>query len=373
MKKLLLSLVIAFTCFLLSNNALATVLKSQTDHSVRITTRPYKRVFGTGTGMVSGVSSPYSVKFWVDNSTGSDIVINSQTYGRGIFESDNYAYAKYFNWYPITVPANTNDFEIVYNGFTNTGSWMSSAVSWHLYPFQGNNPPTGLYTKGSSNADTGFAYILDSGSQSSASTPLLTVTRNPEAGGGVASSDDEIQCGVNQLNYCQATFLLNSEVELEAFPNTGYAFTYWDDGTNQYTDNPHTFTMDGAKEVTAAFSPPVRCATGDFRFNIDDTGGECVAYVRDETDIEIYGNAYTWYQTAIDDGYWVGSTPEVSAIIVFASQDGMSNGHVGIVKEKLDATHLRLRDSNWGLDGLVDEHTIDLSNFTILGYIYCTP
>ncbi len=83
--------------------------------------------------------------------------------------------------------------------------------------------------------------------------PQLTVSPDPVAGGGVASSDDVIQCGVNQFNYCQANFPLNSEVELEAYPNTGYAFAYWDDGTSQYTDNPHTFTVSAALGVTAKF------------------------------------------------------------------------------------------------------------------------
>ncbi len=83
----------------------------------------------------------------------------------------------------------------------------------------------------------------------------LTVSRSPEAGGGAASNDDEIQCGYNSNNYCQVDYSINSEVELTAYLNTGYAFAYWDDGTNQYTDNPHTFTMSGNMGVGAVFLP----------------------------------------------------------------------------------------------------------------------
>ncbi|MCX6761827.1 MAG: peptidoglycan DD-metalloendopeptidase family protein [Candidatus Moranbacteria bacterium] len=106
----------------------------------------------------------------------------------------------------------------------------------------------------------GFNYIYEPRANYFAYSPLdpppqLTVSPDPVAGGGVASSDQVIECGYNSNNYCQADFPLNSEVELTAYPNTGYAFAYWLDGTTQYTDNPHTFTMDAEKEVEAVFSP----------------------------------------------------------------------------------------------------------------------
>jgi murein DD-endopeptidase MepM/ murein hydrolase activator NlpD len=86
-------------------------------------------------------------------------------------------------------------------------------------------------------------------------TQQLTITRDPQAGGGVISlpQGDGIYCGIDSYTICQLNFNLNSEVELEAYPNTGYAFSYWDDGTNHIAENPHTFTMDAAKTVTAVF------------------------------------------------------------------------------------------------------------------------
>jgi hypothetical protein len=86
----------------------------------------------------------------------------------------------------------------------------------------------------------------------------LTITRSPEAGGGVASLDEAetIQCGVNSNDYCEASLPLNSEIELQAFPSSlDYAFAYWLVGTTQYTDNPHTFVMSEGRSVTAVFKP----------------------------------------------------------------------------------------------------------------------
>lgn len=80
----------------------------------------------------------------------------------------------------------------------------------------------------------------------------LTVTRNPEAGGYVVGVDNAISCG-NDFSLCQVNIDLNGTATLEAYPNDGYAFTYWDDGESQITGNPHAFTMSSAVNVTAVF------------------------------------------------------------------------------------------------------------------------
>lgn len=90
--------------------------------------------------------------------------------------------------------------------------------------------------------------------------PKLTIVLDQQAGGGVVSlpSGDGIYCGVDNYTICQLPFDLNSNVELEAYPNAGWVFLYWDDGTNHITENPHTFTMDAAKTVTAVFKPSLQ-------------------------------------------------------------------------------------------------------------------
>ncbi|MFA7319544.1 MAG: CHAP domain-containing protein [Parcubacteria group bacterium] len=230
----------------------------------------------------------------------------------------------------------------------------------------------------------------------------LTASRSPEAGGGVASlpdgvnldcnAEDSIRCGACNANYCTKSFNANSNVVLKGFPGTGYAFYQWtwNNGANTATDNPHTFTMSGALGVTAVFKRTFRCASGDFYEPYDSQDpeiygdGECVTYVRHETGADIYGNANTWYQGAINAGYHTTAGPSIptgkdmsSAIIVFGivSESSFPTGHVGIVINKVDSTHLNIRDANWNLDGKLDEHVIDVTNenYNILGYIYCMP
>jgi len=231
----------------------------------------------------------------------------------------------------------------------------------------------------------------------------LHTTRSPETGGGVASLPDGVNsgcgtagnicCGMTGYDdSCQVDFVYNSNVVLKGFHNDGYAFYRWtwNNGANTATDNPHTFTMSGALGVTGEFKKTFRCASGDFYEPYDPQDpeiygdGECVTYVRHETGADIYGNANTWYQGAINAGYYTTAGPSIptgkdmsSAIIVFGivSESSFPTGHVGIVINKVDSTHLNIRDANWNLDGKLDEHVIDVTNenYNILGYIYCNP
>ena len=234
-------------------------------------------------------------------------------------------------------------------------------------------------------------------------THSVSVARSPEAGGGVASlsgeetqpnceAEDGLLCGVCEYNYCTGNVPSNSTVKFGAFPNSGYAFAYWEwnGGSSSSTANPETFTMSGDLGLVAVFKRTFRCASGDFYEPYDPQDpeiygdGECVTYVRHETGADIYGNANTWYQGAINAGYYTTAGPSIptgkdmnSAIIVFGivSESSFPTGHVGIVINKVDSTHLNIRDANWNLDGKLDEHVIDVTNenYNILGYIYCTP
>ena len=85
----------------------------------------------------------------------------------------------------------------------------------------------------------------------------LMVSPDPVAGGGVASSDQAIQCGVNGYNYCQASFMHDSNVSLQAYPSEGYEFDHWEwnNGGSSSTVNPMTIAMSGAEAVVAKFYP----------------------------------------------------------------------------------------------------------------------
>ncbi len=110
--------------------------------------------------------------------------------------------------------------------------------------------------------------------------------------------------------------------------------------------------------------------------NKEKDNGQCVKYVRHETEISYRGcngEAWTCYDKAQQAGYAVGQEPRVGAIIVFdkdPSKIGLGVGHVGIVKAINDNT-ITIRDSNWIKLYTVGEHDIDVSKFKIIGYIYC--
>lgn len=202
-------------------------------------------------------------------------------------------------------------------------------------------------------------------------TDTLTAFVNPNGSGTLTIDDTSCQ------DYpCQRQFAPNTDVVLSAAATPNYAFGYWIDGTTELYENPITITINGGRALTAKFFKTFRETAGNFYKNVDDVGGECVVYVRYETGIpydDFHGAAYTTYQQAINAGYMTSRTiPRVSSIIVFAVQGKMTVGHVGIVTE-INGNLLTLRDSNWKLDGIVKKHTVDVSRYTILGYIYPKP
>lgn len=229
-----------------------------------------------------------------------------------------------------------------------------------------------------------FGKLAISGSSTGLKTaefdlpPVLSVSVNPDQGrveGRISGQQNLIiNCGDGQTD-CSELLSDLDQVELIAYPKAGYAFDYFDDGTSCEEDNPLTLTMNGDVSIEGVFEEfGFRCAAGDFRFNLYSIGGQCTEYVRAETDIEIYGNANTWYQTAINDGYYTSQQPANSAIIVFDSQENMPYGHVGIVVN-VDGNNITIRDSNWCENDceIVNQHIINLSQYDIVGYIYCSP
>ncbi len=197
----------------------------------------------------------------------------------------------------------------------------------------------------------------------------LTVTLNPATGGSVTSSPAGIDCGTD----CQEN--LSGSVTLDASAAQNWAFGFWDDGSTSYTEKPKTFTVDSNKTITAKFFKTFTNRVGNFQASTGSTidTGECVPYVRYETGVPIYGDAYTWYGQAASANYATSATvPRVGSIIVFAVQGGMTSGHVGIVTS-ISGTSLGIRSQNWHNDGKVSDDTVDVNGYTITGYIYYTP
>lgn len=312
---------------------------------------------------IYGYTSPYYISFY-NPTCNSGYSISLRNYGSYWNYNTGMTYLDF-----TQLLANTVKVTVDITNSSNTWTFPSGGSAYGL---------TGTITNGQ--------LLVPAGTNI---TYSLTVARSPEAGGGVASLPDgvnedcndnsTIRCGECQYNYCNVNFAYNSNVVLKAFPSDGYAFYQWswNNGTNTATDNPHTFTMSGALGVTGVFKKTFRCAAGDF-YQTSGTGGQCIAYVESETGIDFsVGEAWQWYQEATNQGYYVNSsTPAVSSIIVFNKVEGtaLENGHVGIVTA-INGNNITIQDSNWCANNCeqIQSHTVDVSNYDILGYIYCTP
>jgi len=78
---------------------------------------------------------------------------------------------------------------------------------------------------------------------------------------------------------------------------------------------------------------------------------QCVPYAREVTGINIYGDAYTWWEQA-DGRFARGSTPRVGAVMAFMPHRKMRLGHVAAVSRVIDSRTILLDHANWSpVDG----------------------
>jgi surface antigen len=73
---------------------------------------------------------------------------------------------------------------------------------------------------------------------------------------------------------------------------------------------------------------------------------ECVPFARALSGIEIYGDAWSWWDQA-DGRYRRGHRPKVGAVLAFAPHGGMQLGHVAVVSEVIDARTITVTHANW--------------------------
>src|ERR1700754_4236061 len=58
--------------------------------------------------------------------------------------------------------------------------------------------------------------------------------------------------------------------------------------------------------------------------------GECVPFARAASGIQIYGDAWTWWDQA-EGRYQRGTKPRIGAVMVFAQSSHLRLGHVAVV------------------------------------------
>jgi surface antigen len=90
---------------------------------------------------------------------------------------------------------------------------------------------------------------------------------------------------------------------------------------------------------------------------------QCVPYARSVSDVQIHGNAYTWWDQA-DGSYERGNRPRVGAVLTFKKTRAMPLGHVAVVREILDDRRVLLNHANWSGPGMIERQAlaIDVSD-----------
>lgn len=97
--------------------------------------------------------------------------------------------------------------------------------------------------------------------------------------------------------------------------------------------------------------------------HIVETGGnlQCVAYARSIGAIQIFGDAWTWWESA-EGLYSRGSTPQVGAVLVLKKR-GASLGHVAVIRQIVDSRVVIAEHANWLNRGEIEMNSpiIDVS------------
>ena len=74
--------------------------------------------------------------------------------------------------------------------------------------------------------------------------------------------------------------------------------------------------------------------------------GQCVPFARTASGVQIYGDAWTWWDQA-EGRYQRGHTPKVGAVVAFAKTSRLPLGHVGVVSRIVEKRVLMLTHANW--------------------------
>lgn len=86
--------------------------------------------------------------------------------------------------------------------------------------------------------------------------------------------------------------------------------------------------------------------------------GECVPFARAASGVEIYGDAWSWWDKAAGR-YRRGHVPREGAVIVFARSPRLPLGHVAVISRVIDDRVVMVTHANWsrinGVRGHVEQ------------------
>ena len=82
-----------------------------------------------------------------------------------------------------------------------------------------------------------------------------------------------------------------------------------------------------------------------------DYQGQCVPFARAASGIQIYGDAWTWWDKA-SGHYQRGHDPRIGSVIVFAKSPQLPLGHVAVVSRIVEPRVAMVTHANWSrIDG----------------------
>lgn len=76
---------------------------------------------------------------------------------------------------------------------------------------------------------------------------------------------------------------------------------------------------------------------------------QCVPYARSQSGINLYGDAYTWWDQA-GISYERGNIPVIGSVLVLSRTNRMTHGHVAVVRRIINSREIDVTHSNWGND-----------------------
>jgi len=82
------------------------------------------------------------------------------------------------------------------------------------------------------------------------------------------------------------------------------------------------------------------------------SGLQCVPFARENSGIELSGNAANWWDSA-SGVYERGARPEVGSILNFRANGRMRMGHVAVVSNVLDSRNVEIDHANWSGRGSI--------------------
>lgn len=89
---------------------------------------------------------------------------------------------------------------------------------------------------------------------------------------------------------------------------------------------------------------------------------QCVPFARENSGIEIQGNAHTWWNSAAGV-YERGNRPEVGSVLSFRANGRMVLGHVAVVSKVINSRNVEIDQANWAGRGLISRNidVVDVS------------